>query len=179
MAPVDATDVHAMVEFVNRTITGLVSVAVILAVLGSLLVDPAVATSPWAGPSGSWPGWIGQIVSAGSPCFPPRPPFVMGHFLLSMVLPLERGGAPPPRRPPRRWPHRAAREPDAAGHEPAARGQRRHRRLHRTVVPLPGRTPAMPRRAAWTPPSATWRGPGTSVVILLGLTSSRSAARRP
>src|SRR4028118_2306042 len=40
LTPVDATDFHAMVEFVNRTITGLVSVAVILAVLGSLARVP-------------------------------------------------------------------------------------------------------------------------------------------
>ncbi len=33
-------DVHAMVEFVNRVITGIVSLAVILAVLGSLFREP-------------------------------------------------------------------------------------------------------------------------------------------
>src|SRR5919199_715940 len=48
---------HAMVEFVNRTITGLVSVAVIVAVLGALTV-----------------------------LFDLKPQFVMAHFLLSLVL---------------------------------------------------------------------------------------------
>ncbi|OWY59411.1 hypothetical protein B7486_74705, partial [cyanobacterium TDX16] len=38
---------HAMVEFVNRTITGFVSVAVILAVLGSLVRVPRRRDLTW------------------------------------------------------------------------------------------------------------------------------------
>jgi cytochrome c oxidase assembly protein subunit 15 len=77
---------HAMVEFVNRTITGLVSVAVILAVLGSLRRQPRrrdlVRLSV-----GLVAGVIGQIVLGGlTVLFHLSPPFVMGHFLLSMVL---------------------------------------------------------------------------------------------
>ena len=40
-------DVHAMVEFVNRVITGIVSLAVILAVLGSLFREPKRKDLPW------------------------------------------------------------------------------------------------------------------------------------
>ena len=58
---------HAMVEFVNRTVTGLVSVAVILAVLGRCGGRPAGATSPgcrwdW------WPASSARSSSAASPC---------------------------------------------------------------------------------------------------------------
>ncbi|HEX6596096.1 MAG TPA: COX15/CtaA family protein, partial [Acidimicrobiales bacterium] len=38
---------HAMVEFVNRTITGLVSIAVILAVLGALFRTPKRRDLTW------------------------------------------------------------------------------------------------------------------------------------
>ena len=86
LTPVDATDVHAMVEFVNRTITGLVSVAVILAVLGSLLRAPRRRDLTWWS-LGLVAGVIGQIVLGGlTVLFELAPPFVMGHFILSMVL---------------------------------------------------------------------------------------------
>lgn len=86
LTPVDATDVHAMVEFVNRTITGLVSVAVILAVLGSLLRRPRRRDlTRWS--LGLVAGVLGQIVLGGlTVLFELAPPFVMGHFILSMVL---------------------------------------------------------------------------------------------
>ena len=86
LTPVDATDVHAMVEFVNRTITGLVSVAVILAVLGSLLRRPRRSDlTRWS--LGLVAGVVGQIVLGGlTVLFELAPPFVMGHFILSMVL---------------------------------------------------------------------------------------------
>ncbi|MDQ6797088.1 MAG: COX15/CtaA family protein [Actinomycetota bacterium] len=77
---------HAMVEFVNRTITGLVSVAVMLAVLGSLLRQPRRRdlTLLSAGLVG---GVIGQIVLGGiTVLFHLWPPLVMGHFLLSMAI---------------------------------------------------------------------------------------------
>jgi cytochrome c oxidase assembly protein subunit 15 len=86
LAPVDATDFHAMVEFVNRTITGLVSVAVILAVLGSLARVPRRRDlTAWS--LGLVAGVVGQIVLGGlTVLFELAPPFVMGHFILSMVL---------------------------------------------------------------------------------------------
>ena len=86
LAPVDATDVHAMVEFVNRTITGLVSVAVILAVLGSLLRRPRRPDLTRLS-LGLVAGVLAQIVLGGlTVLFELAPPFVMGHFILSMVL---------------------------------------------------------------------------------------------
>jgi cytochrome c oxidase assembly protein subunit 15 len=77
---------HAMVEFVNRMITGLVSVAVILAVLGSLRRVPRrrdLTLLSW----GLVLGVLGQVVLGGlTVLFHLAPPLVMGHFLLSMVL---------------------------------------------------------------------------------------------
>lgn len=77
---------HALVEFVNRAITGLVSLAVVLAVLGSLRRRPRrldlVRLS-----LGLVAGVLGQIVLGGlTVLFELRPPFVMAHFLLSMVI---------------------------------------------------------------------------------------------
>jgi heme a synthase len=77
---------HAMVEFVNRTVTGLVSVAVILAVLGSLRRRPR-RRDLTALSLGLVAGVIGQIVLGGlTVLFELKPGFVMAHFLLSMVL---------------------------------------------------------------------------------------------
>ncbi|MGH9226354.1 MAG: COX15/CtaA family protein [Acidimicrobiales bacterium] len=77
---------HAMVEFVNRTITGLVSVAVILAVLGSLLRQPRRRDLTWLS-LGLVGGVVGQIILGGlTVLFELKPQFVMAHFLLSMVL---------------------------------------------------------------------------------------------
>lgn len=86
LTPVSASDLHAMVEFVNRLVTGLVSAAVIVAVLGSLRRTPRrndlVVLS-----LGLVAGVLGQIVLGGlTVLFELSPPFVMGHFLLSMVL---------------------------------------------------------------------------------------------
>jgi cytochrome c oxidase assembly protein subunit 15 len=77
---------HAMVEFVNRTVTGLVSVVVIVAVLGSLRRVPRrpdlVRYS-----LGLVAGVVGQVVLGGlTVLFDLAPPLVMGHFLLSMGL---------------------------------------------------------------------------------------------
>jgi cytochrome c oxidase assembly protein subunit 15 len=79
-------DLHAMVEFVNRVITGLVSIAVIAAVLGSMARKPRRADlTAW-----SWglvAGVIGQIILGALVVREHLPPqLVMGHFLLSMVL---------------------------------------------------------------------------------------------
>jgi heme a synthase len=77
---------HAMVEFVNRTITGLVSVAVILAVLGSLVRVPRRRDLTWLS-LGLVGGVIGQIVLGGlTVLFHLWPPLVMGHFVLSMAI---------------------------------------------------------------------------------------------
>ena len=77
---------HAMVEFVNRTVTGLVSVAVILAVLGSLRRTPRRRDLTWLS-FGLVAGVVGQIVLGGlTVLFELRPGFVMAHFLLSMVI---------------------------------------------------------------------------------------------
>ncbi len=97
---------HAMIEFVNRTVTGLVSVMVILAVLGSLLRRPRRRDLVWLS-VGLVAGVVGQIVLGGlTVLFELRPPFVMAHFLVSMVLVANavvlhwRAGRPPgPSRP--------------------------------------------------------------------------------
>jgi cytochrome c oxidase assembly protein subunit 15 len=77
---------HAMVEFVNRTITGLVSVLVILAVLGSLVRVERRRDLTWL----SWGlvmGVLGQVVLGGlTVLFDLAPPLVMGHFVVSMLL---------------------------------------------------------------------------------------------
>ena len=80
---------HAMVEFVNRTVTGLVSVAVMLAVLGSLVRRPR-RTDLTLLSFGLVAGVIGQIVLGGLVVlFHLYPPLVMGHFVLSMLLLLD------------------------------------------------------------------------------------------
>ena len=77
---------HAMVEFVNRTITGLVSAAVMLAVLGSAFRRPRRRDLVWLS-VGLVAGVIGQIVLGGlTVLYELKPQFVMAHFLLSMVL---------------------------------------------------------------------------------------------
>ena len=77
---------HAMVEFVNRTITGLVSVAVILAVLGSLVRQPRRRDLTWLS-LGLVGGVIGQIVLGGlTVLFHLWPPLVIAHFVLSMAI---------------------------------------------------------------------------------------------
>lgn len=79
-------ELHPMVEFVNRTITGLVSLAVMVAVLGSLLRAPRRRDlTRWS--LGLVAGVIGQIVLGGVTVLVElSPPFVMAHFLLSLVL---------------------------------------------------------------------------------------------
>lgn len=77
---------HATIEHVNRLFTGLVGVAVILAVLGSLVRIPKRRDLVWL----SWglvagvfaQAILGQLTVA----FDLRPPFVMAHFLLSILL---------------------------------------------------------------------------------------------
>jgi cytochrome c oxidase assembly protein subunit 15 len=77
---------HALVEFVNRTVTGLVSVMVIVAVLASLRRRPFRRDLVWLA-VGLVLGVIGQIVLGGLVVlFDLFPPLVMGHFVLSMIL---------------------------------------------------------------------------------------------
>ncbi|HVF15087.1 MAG TPA: COX15/CtaA family protein [Acidimicrobiales bacterium] len=77
---------HPMVEFVNRAVTGLVSLGVILAVLGSLRRQPRRRDLTRLS-LGLVAGVIGQIILGRfTVTFELRPGFVMAHFLLSMVL---------------------------------------------------------------------------------------------
>ena len=77
---------HALIEFVNRVVTGLVSVAVMLAVLGSLARRPRRRDLTWLS-LGLVAGVIAQIVLGGLVVlFHLYPPLVMGHFIVSMAL---------------------------------------------------------------------------------------------
>jgi cytochrome c oxidase assembly protein subunit 15 len=77
---------HALVEFVNRLLTGAVSIAVILAVVGSLRRRPRRPDLVWWS-FGLVAGVVGQIVLGGVLVLTDLDPrFTMGHFLLSMVL---------------------------------------------------------------------------------------------
>ncbi|HUP72053.1 MAG TPA: COX15/CtaA family protein [Acidimicrobiales bacterium] len=77
---------HQLVEFLNRAFTGVVSVAVMLAVLGSLWLDQRRRDlTLWS--LGLVAGVIGQIVLGGLVVlFHLSPWLVLGHFSLSMVL---------------------------------------------------------------------------------------------
>lgn len=79
-------ELHPMIEFVNRTVTGLVSLAVIVAVLGSLVRRPRRRDLTWWS-LGLVAGIVGQIVLGGLTVLAGlAPPFVMGHYLLSILL---------------------------------------------------------------------------------------------
>ena len=79
-------ELHPMVEFVNRLITGVVSAAIALAVLGSLRREPRRRDLTMLS-LGLVAGVLGQIVlGAFTVKYELAPPFVMGHFLLSLVL---------------------------------------------------------------------------------------------
>jgi cytochrome c oxidase assembly protein subunit 15 len=79
-------NVHAMVEFLNRLFTGVVSLAVILAVLGSLLRLPRRRDLTWLS-LGLVAGVLAQIVWGGFTVWSKlRPEMVMGHYLISAVL---------------------------------------------------------------------------------------------
>ncbi len=77
---------HALVEWINRLFTGVVAVAVIAAVLGSLRRRPRRSDLVWW----SWglvAGVLGQVILGALLVRTELDPrFVMGHFLLSMVL---------------------------------------------------------------------------------------------
>ena len=77
---------HAVIEFVNRMFTGVGSIAVILAVLGSLALERRRRDLTFLS-LGLVAGVIAQIVLGGLVVlFDLSPWLVMGHFVLSMVL---------------------------------------------------------------------------------------------
>jgi cytochrome c oxidase assembly protein subunit 15 len=77
---------HATIEHVNRLFTGLVSVAVILAVLGSLLRVPRRRDLVWLS-VGLVAGVFAQAVLGQlTVAFDLKPQFVMAHFLVSILL---------------------------------------------------------------------------------------------
>jgi cytochrome c oxidase assembly protein subunit 15 len=103
---VEFGDPNQTIEQVNRLFTGLVSLAVVAAVLGSLRRRPYRRDLVWL----SWglvAGVIGQIVLGGITVLVDLHPLaVSGHFVLSMVLVADAvvllwraGQAPGPRRP--------------------------------------------------------------------------------
>jgi cytochrome c oxidase assembly protein subunit 15 len=86
LTPHGQTGYHGAVEFVNRVFTGLVSIAVILAVLGSLVRRPRRRDLTWLS-FGLVIGVLAQIVLGGlTVIYGLSPPWVMAHFLVSMVL---------------------------------------------------------------------------------------------
>jgi cytochrome c oxidase assembly protein subunit 15 len=79
-------ELHALVEFFNRVFTGLVSIAVMAAVLGSLVRVPRRRDLTWWS-LGLVAGVIGQIVLGGIVVLSDLSPWLVGqHFNLSMVL---------------------------------------------------------------------------------------------
>ena len=83
---VSPTGYHGAVEFVNRVITGVVSVAVIVAVLASLVRVPRRKDLTWLS-AGLVLGVVGQIVLGGETVrHKLNPAFVAAHFLLSMLI---------------------------------------------------------------------------------------------
>ena len=187
LAPTAEVGAHGWIEFVNRMVTGLVSIAVIVAVLGALVRTPRRRDLTWLS-LGLVLGVIAQaLLGALVVQKLLDPPFVMGHFLLSAVLLAERARARVARRRPRRHaragrgPRRGAPHRDRGGGARERGARDRHRR-HR-------RRPALGRRrqlgqglAAGDPPrpvrSRRWRAShGTTVMIFLGAVAA--PARRP
>jgi cytochrome c oxidase assembly protein subunit 15 len=86
LAPAQIDDGPAMIEFLNRVVTGIVSVAAIVAVLGSIVRTPRRRDLTWL----SWglvAGVVAQIVLGGMVVlFDLSPRLVMGHFVLSMLI---------------------------------------------------------------------------------------------
>jgi cytochrome c oxidase assembly protein subunit 15 len=86
LTPTPEVGAHGWVEFVNRMVTGLVSMAVIVSVLGALVRAPRRRDLTWLS--------VGLVVGVVAQALLGAlvveelldPPFVMGHFLLSAVL---------------------------------------------------------------------------------------------
>ncbi|HEX4818828.1 MAG TPA: COX15/CtaA family protein [Acidimicrobiales bacterium] len=86
LSPHGNTGYHGVVEYVNRLFTGLVSVLVIVAVLGSLARRPRRADLTWLS-VGLVVGVLAQIVLGGLVViFGLSPPWVIAHFVVSMFL---------------------------------------------------------------------------------------------
>jgi heme a synthase len=83
---VAASGYHQQVEDGNRAVNAIVSVVVMLAVVGALLRTPRRRDLTWLS-AGLVLAVAGQIVLGGIVVLSNlEPPFVMGHFLLSMAL---------------------------------------------------------------------------------------------
>jgi len=83
---VGVSNYNQQIEQVNRLFTGVVSVAVMLAVLGSIGRDPRRRDLIWWS-LGLVGGIVAQIVLGGITVLSHLwPPFVMGHFVLSIIL---------------------------------------------------------------------------------------------
>ena len=83
---IDVSSRHAAIEQINRLFTGLVSVAVIAAVLGSLVRAPRRRDLTWLS-LGLVAGVLAQIVLGGVTVLVDlHPAAVQGHMLLSLVL---------------------------------------------------------------------------------------------
>ena len=81
-----ASDANQWIESLNRMFTGLVSIAVIVAVLGSIVRVPKRMDLVWLS-LGLVAGVFAQAVLGGlTVLFDLKPGFVMAHFLLSIVL---------------------------------------------------------------------------------------------
>ena len=146
-----------IIEFVNRMITGLVSVAVAAAVLGSLRRTPRrrdLTLLSW----GLVAGVVAQIVLGGvTVLLELTPPAVMAHFLLSMALVADAVVL-----------HHRAGEPDVGVRRPDVtpstlwsglghRDRDRHRHLRRDHGHRDrARTAATPMSNACPSPSARW-----------------------
>lgn len=86
LTPRSASDVNAMVEFLNRVFTGLVSIAVIGCVLASFFRVPRRRDLVWLS-LGLVAGVLAQAVLGGlTVLFELQPQFVMAHFLVSLAL---------------------------------------------------------------------------------------------
>ncbi len=83
---VDVSSTHGAIEQVNRLFTGLVAIAVVLAVLGSLVRRPRRRDLLWLS-IGLVAGVIGQIVLGGITVLTDlHPASVQAHFVLSIVI---------------------------------------------------------------------------------------------
>ena len=86
LGPAEIDDAPAMIEFLNRLVTGVVSVAAIVAVLGSMVREPRrrdLTLLSW----GLVAGVLAQIVLGGLVVLLDLSPrLVMGHFILSMLI---------------------------------------------------------------------------------------------
>jgi cytochrome c oxidase assembly protein subunit 15 len=86
LTPRHSSDIHAMIEFLNRLFTGLVSIAVIVCVLGSLVRIPRRRDLVWLS-VGLVIGVFAQAVLGGlTVLFELRPELVTAHFLVSLAL---------------------------------------------------------------------------------------------